>query len=145
METEGKSKSRGEVQREYYEGKRLCDRAKKPEQKTLTISEIPLYRLQMHVDHHPGELETIFCCCFCCCCCTLGPRPCSKAVYLKGLIGFVVSHGDSSVWSGDSECQSWITDYSKASTDLAQPSHHGSLSWKYLAGKIWKQNWKSDC
>lgn len=60
METEGKSKSRGEVRREYYEGKRLCDRAQKPEQKTLSISEIPLYRLQMHVDHHPGELETFF-------------------------------------------------------------------------------------
>lgn len=31
--------------------------------------------------------------------CRLGLRPCGKAVYLKGLIESVVSHGDSSVWS----------------------------------------------
>ena len=93
---------------------RKKDRAERPEQKTQTISEIYFYILQTHADHHPRDWKQF-------CRCSLGPRPCWRAVYLKGLIGSVVNHGDSSVWGWESERPSWITDYSKACADLTQP------------------------
>ena len=108
----GREKSKGNSMREK-------DRAERSEQKTQTISEIYFYILQTYADHHPRDWKQF-------CRCSLGPRPCWRAVYLKGLIGSVVSHGDSSVWGWESERPSWITDYSKACADLTQPPRQSS-------------------